>query len=84
MSSKDARAFVRLFTSGAIECEVDKQGRILISGNLRGYAELEKEVVIIGALTRVEIWSKKKWEEYNSDDNIDPDEIAEKMTMLGI
>jgi mraZ protein len=84
LTSKDARTFIRFFFSGAIECEVDKQGRILIAGNLREYATLEKEVVIIGVSTRVEIWSKDKWNNYNSDENISPDEIAEKMSMLGI
>lgn len=83
-TNKDARTFVRFFFSGATECEIDKQGRILIPANLRAYASLEKDVVVIGVSTRVEIWSKDKWEEYNSDDNISPDKIAEKMEFLGI
>ena len=45
-------------------------------------AELEKEIVIIGVSSRIEIWSKTKWEEYN--ESQDSDDIAEKMTMLGI
>lgn len=83
-TNKDARTFVRFFFSGATECEIDKQGRILIPANLRAYASLEKDVVVIGVSTRVEIWSKDKWEEYNSNDNISPDKIAEKMEFLGI
>ncbi len=84
LTSKNARDFTRFFLSGAIECEIDKQGRFLISGNLREFANLEKEVVIIGVNTRSEIWSKTKWKEYSQNDNINVDEIAENMTMLGI
>lgn len=84
LTNKNARDFVRFFLSGAIECEIDKQGRFLISSNLRNVATLEKEVVIIGVGTRIEIWNKDKWEEYNSEENISADDIAENMTMLGI
>ncbi len=84
LTNKNARDFVRFFLSGAIECEVDKQGRFLIAGNLREYAKLEKDAVIIGVGTRIEIWNKDKWKAYNSDENISADEIAENMTMLGI
>ncbi len=84
LTSKDARAFSRFFFSGAAECEVDKQGRILIPQSLREYASLNKEVVIIGVSTRVEIWDKQRWYRYNSDENINPDELAEKMAYLGI
>jgi MraZ protein len=84
LANKDARAFVRFFFSGATECEVDKQGRILIPQNLRSYAGLEKDIFIIGVSTRVEVWDKAKWESYNGDENLNPDSIAEKMSMLGI
>ncbi len=84
LTNKDARNFVRFFLSGAIECEIDKQGRFLITSNLREYANMEKDVVIIGVGTRLEIWNKEKWENYNSNENISADEIAENMTMLGI
>ena len=84
LTNKNARDFVRFFLSGAIECEIDKQGRFLIPNNLRTYAKLEKEVVIIGVGTRIEIWNKDEWTKYSSDENISADEIAENMTMLGI
>ena len=84
LTNKNARDFVRFFLSGATECEIDKQGRFLIAGNLREYANLEKDAVIIGVGTRIEIWNKDKWKSYNSDENISADEIAENMTMLGI
>ena len=82
ISNKDARAFSRFFFAGAIDCEIDKQGRFLISSNLREFAGLEKEVVIVGMDSRIEIWSKEKWQ--NTDEDISADEIAEKMEMLGI
>ena len=84
LTNKNARDFVRFFLSGATECEIDKQGRFLIVANLRQYASMEKEVVIIGVGTRIEIWNKQKWDSYNSEKNISADEIAENMTMLGI
>ncbi len=84
LTSKDARAFIRFFFAGATECELDKQGRILIPANLREYAELVKELVIIGVASRVEIWSKERWDEYNDEANLDHQSIVEKMAELGI
>jgi len=84
LTNKSARDFVRFFLSGAVECEIDKQGRFLVVANLRQYASLEKDVVIIGVGTRIEIWNMQKWQKYNSEENISADAIAENMTMLGI
>lgn len=83
ITNKDARSFVRFFFSGACEVETDKQGRGLIPQNLKEYAGIEKEIVSIGVLSRVEIWSKEKWLKYN-DSDLDFDSIAEKMSDLGI
>lgn len=82
LTSKDARKFLRFFFAGAVDCEVDKQGRILIPANLREYAGLEKEVVSVGAFTRVEIWDKQRWQDGNTYD--DMDEVAEHMAELGL
>ena len=82
LSDKNARNFVRFFLAGATECEIDKQGRFLIPGNLREAAKLEKEAVIIGVGTSLEIWNKEIWA--SKDEEISADEIAENMTMLGI
>lgn len=83
LTNKNARDFVRFFLSGAIECEIDKQGRFLIPSNLRGYSKLDKEIVILGVGTRIEIWNKDAWK--NGEQNISADEIAENMdTYLGI
>ncbi len=78
-TSKDARAFARLFFSGATECELDKQGRILLPANLREHAGLEKEVVVLGVSTKVEIWSRENWEKYSSEAEPTYEEIAEKI-----
>ena len=82
LSDKNARNFVRFFLAGATECELDKQGRFLIPNNLRQAATLDKEAIIIGVGTRLEIWDKQKW--VSKDEEISADDIAENMTMLGI
>jgi len=84
MTHKDARAFVRFFFAGACECELDKQGRILMPNNLKEYARIDKELVIIGVSTRIEIWSREEWNKFNSDANISYEDVAEKMSQLGI
>lgn len=75
----EARAFMRLFFSGASEVEIDKQGRILIPPVLREHAELSKEVIFIGVSNRAEIWSKEKWREYSNKLNLSYEQVAEKM-----
>lgn len=84
LTNKDARAFIRFFFAGASECILDKQGRVLIPSNLREHSRLEKDAVVIGVSTRLEVWSKTEWESYNNDDNLSYDSIAEKMAELGI
>ena len=82
LTNKDARQFVRFFLAGATLAEVDKQGRILVPSNLREFAGLEKEVVLVGVASRVEIWSKARWEDAASYDDVE--EIAEHMAELGL
>ncbi|KYO66672.1 division/cell wall cluster transcriptional repressor MraZ [Thermovenabulum gondwanense] len=84
LAKKEARAFLRLFFSGAVEAEVDKQGRILIPPILREYAGIEKDVVIIGVSNRVEIWSKEEWDVYSKGQEESYEEIAENLVELGI
>ena len=83
LTKKNARQFARFFVAGATPCELDKQGRILLPATLREFAGLEKDVVLTGMLNRIEIWSKEKWNENNSLDDVAMDEIAEQMTDLG-
>ncbi|TJX13328.1 division/cell wall cluster transcriptional repressor MraZ [Tissierella creatinini] len=84
LTNRDARAFIRFFFSGASECTLDKQGRVLIPPSLREHSKLEKDAVVIGLSTRIEIWSKEEWTNYTEDDNLSYDAIAEKMAELGI
>ncbi|AEM79016.1 MraZ protein [Thermoanaerobacter thermohydrosulfuricus] len=84
LTKKDARAFTRFFLAGAVECEIDKQGRILIPANLREHAKIEKDVIFIGVSTRVEIWSKEVWEEYSNNTDVSFEEIAEHLDDLNI
>ena len=84
LTNKNARQFARFFVAGATPCELDKQGRILLPAPLREFAGLEKDVVLTGMLNRIEIWSKDKWNENNSLDDVAMDEIAEQMTDLGL
>ena len=84
LTNVNARNFVRFFFSGATECEIDKQGRINIPQNLRDYAKISKDVTIVGVGTRAEIWNREEWTKYNSEDNLDLNEIASQMSNLGI
>lgn len=82
LTNKEARQFVRFFLAGAASLEVDKQGRILLPANLREFAGLDKEAVLIGVASRIEIWSKERYEGAVSYEDVD--EIAEHMTELGL
>ncbi|MBO4678440.1 MAG: division/cell wall cluster transcriptional repressor MraZ [Lachnospiraceae bacterium] len=82
ITNKDARTFQRYMLAGAASVEVDKQGRILLPQNLRNDAKLEKDVVLIGVGSRIEIWNKDIYEEATAVDNME--NIAENMSTLGI
>jgi MraZ protein len=84
LTQSDARAFVRLLFSGATECELDKQGRILLPPHLRQYAGIDKEVVVIGVSRRIEVWSAAEWEQYSTAAAESYETIAEKIVDLGI
>ncbi|CCZ03096.1 MAG: transcriptional regulator MraZ [Clostridiales bacterium] len=84
MGKGDTRKIVRFFLSAATQVELDKQGRILIPGNHREFAGLEKDVVFAGVGKKIEIWSKEKWEETATFDYEEMDDVAERMADLGI
>lgn len=84
LMKSDARAFTRFFFSGAAECEWDKQGRANLPSNLREYAQLDKECVVIGAGSRVEIWSRDNWDRYYKRSEESFGEIAEKLSDFDI
>ncbi len=82
MIDKEARQFTRYFLAGAASVEVDKQGRILIPAVLREFAEITKDAVLVGVGSRIEIWSKERWDGTVSYE--DMEEISKHMIALGI
>lgn len=78
-TKKDARAFLRFFLSGAQECMLDKQGRIIIPSPLVSYANLKKECVVIGVNDRLEIWSKTSFDSYFNENKDDISDLAEDL-----
>ena len=80
--TKEARKLQRYFMAGDAPCEVDKQGRVLIPGHLREKAALEKDIVFVGVLSKIEIWSRERWQANDDYDNVD--DIAEHMSELGL
>ena len=83
LTNKNARQFTRFFLAGAAACEVDKQGRILLPQVLREFASLEKDVVLVGVASRIEIGSRERWDESMNTYDGDMDEVAENMESLG-
>ena len=66
VSVKKVRDYQRMLAAGASDTAADKQGRVMVPPMLRRYAGLGKEIVIVGAITRIEIWDAARWEEYLS------------------
>ncbi len=83
LTSAKARAFARLMLAGAMDLELDKQGRITIPGYLREFASIENSVVVAGLFDRLEVWSENSWKEYRQKTEKD-EEFAENLTDLGI
>lgn len=78
-TKSDVRKFTRFMTSGAITLEFDKQGRVNIPNYLSDYAKLLKEVVIVGVINRLEIWSKESWEEFMKNNVDSLSDISENL-----
>ncbi len=84
ITNKGTRTFVRTFFSGTLETSFDKQGRVMISANLREYANLNKNVTIIGVGARLEIWDTDAWIKYIEDDSTSLENNAASLEELGI
>ena len=82
--NSNARNMVRFITSGSSSNGYDKQGRVLIPGNLQKHASLKKEVILVGVLNRVEIWDKELWDNNNAEIESNMDDIARQMEELGL
>lgn len=84
LAQANPRAFSRFILSGAMDVQIDKQGRILVPDYLRKYAELKKQVIVTGVYSRLEIWDEARWLSYKQKTESGADEIAEKLGELGI
>lgn len=84
--SENMRRFRRVFIGGAFDCTLDKQGRILVPPSLRQYAQLEKEIVMVGVLDHFEIWSRDNWESENTslDEDLKKEEVRNEIAKLGL
>lgn len=80
----EVKALQRVFVSGAADCPLDKQGRIVIPPTLRDYAELKKEVVFVGMTKRIEIWSKEKWDQVFMDSQQKIESSTDDLADLGL
>ena len=81
-TKQQARTFNRLYFSGAVEVVFDNQGRVLLPQYLKDFAEIKKDVVIVGVSNRIEIWAKDKWQEFYGSSRQSFEEIAEKLMDL--
>lgn len=84
MSQANSRAFSRFLLSGAMDVELDKQGRMLLPDYLRQYAKMGRKVIVVGLHTRLEIWDEKQWEAYRAKTEEASIQIAEQLVGTGI
>jgi len=84
MGESSTRSFVRLMLAGAVDSEVDSQGRILLPEYLKEYAGLTKAVTVAGLFNRLEIWDESKWNNYKGKAEENSAEVAEQLGKLGI
>ena len=84
--SETMRRFRRVFIGGAFECTCDKQERVLIPPSLRQYAELDKEIVLVGVLDHFEIWSRERWDSENThmEDDMTKEVVRNEIAKLGL
>jgi len=78
-TKQQARTFNRLYFSGAAEVLPDKQGRILLPQYLKDFAQIKRDVMIVGVSNRIEIWARDKWQEFYGSSRQSFEEIAEKL-----
>ena len=82
ISQANTRAFARLMLAGAMDVEIDKQGRVVLPEYLRKYANFKKKVIIAGLYSRLEIWSEERWEKYKENNEKNSSKIAEQLGEL--
>ena len=83
-SKKDARKLSRFFFGGASEEVPDKSGRIVVPAHLRDFADLKKDVVVVGVSNRLEVWSKTNWQKYVVEAEKSYEDTAEELADIGL
>lgn len=78
------RAPQRFFGSGAEECSMDSQGRVVIPPSLRNHANLQKEIAVIGDTEKIEVWDRKAWENYIGGEEFETENMANILEKLGL
>lgn len=84
ISKANTRAFARLMLAGAMDCEIDKQGRVMLPEFLRKYAGIAKKAVVAGLFNRLEIWDETAWNKYKTATEKDSGDIAEALGELSV
>ncbi|MEZ4180546.1 MAG: division/cell wall cluster transcriptional repressor MraZ [Candidatus Doudnabacteria bacterium] len=84
ISTANTRAFSRLMLAGAMDCELDKQGRIVLPAYLKDFARISKKLVFAGMYNRIEIWSDESWAKYKKQTEKNSNQIAEQLGDLGV
>jgi MraZ protein len=84
ISKRNSRAFSRLMLAGAMDLEIDKQGRVVIPKYLRKYSSLGEKAIIAGLYNRLEIWDAGRWQKYKKNAENSSSEIAEQLEDLEI
>jgi MraZ protein len=80
-TKSEGRKFNRLFFSGASELKIDNLGRVLIPRNLKDFAQIKQDIVIVGVSNRIEIWSKEKWKEFYENSRQSFEDVAERVLL---
>lgn len=84
ISAANSRAFARLMLAGAMDCDIDKQGRIILPAYLKEFAKIQKRAIIAGLYNRIEIWSEQLWQTYKQQTEAASNSIAEQLGSLGV
>ena len=84
IATANTRAFSRMMLAGAMDCELDKQGRVILPSYLKEFAKMQKKIVFAGLFNRIEIWSEELWNQYKSQTEKDSTSIAEQLGSIGV
>jgi len=83
ITQKNARSFSRLMLAGAADVVLDRVGRINLPSYLREYADIKKEVAIVGVYNRIEIWPADSWLNFKKEMEENSAEVAENLSEIG-